>query len=201
MRSLGRDNTGGHCDPKETVPFSLTRRLGQSPYWVILVAMAFAVGGARPATAVEVEMEERLQVSWADRQGFGPWRESADSEQRWQRSHPEHLLLDDDCDGPSFPIGWSSKIHAGENRPVDERFRIRKKVAQAGCLQSRRSALSITPLTSSAGRIFTMLTTKGPIDIVPRHHRITPQWTKVEGISTCGTCGSATSSSCARRPR
>ena len=78
---------------------------------------------------------------------------------------------------------------------MPEKFAIRQRVARSGlAIKSVGRRLRVEPFDEYGRRIFTMATAKGPVDVVQGITELTPQWTKVEGISHVWDMRIATSS-------
>jgi len=76
-----------------------------------------------------------------------------------------------------------------------EKFRVRQRVLRRGRLvKSVGPIIRIQPFDEYGRRIFTMNTTRGPVDIIQGITEVHPTWTKVEGISHLWDMRIATSS-------
>lgn len=105
------------------------------------------------------------------------------------------LLLDDDLRRIFFSDRLVRQVRQDENRPVDETFNIRQRVAHgSGMIKTVGDPMRVQPFDEFGRRIFTIATNKGPIDVVQGITEITPRWTKVEGISHVWDSRYATSS-------
>ena len=81
------------------------------------------------------------------------------------------------------------------NPTVEEKFLIRQRALQAGpAVKSVGPVARIEPFDEFGRRIFTFNTLQGPIDVIQGITEITPEWTKVEGISHIWDMRIATSS-------
>ena len=105
------------------------------------------------------------------------------------------IFLDDDLRRTFFSERLVREIRQEENRQLEEKFAIRQRVLRCGqAIKSVGPALRIQPFDDFGRRIFTMLTAKGPVDVIQGITELTPQWTKVEGISHVWDMRIATSS-------
>ena len=87
------------------------------------------------------------------------------------------------------------EVHQEENRQLEEKFAIRQRVCASGAaVQSVGLPVRIEPFDEFGRRNFTMATAKGPVDVIQGITELTPQWTKVEGISHVWDMRMATSS-------
>lgn len=104
-------------------------------------------------------------------------------------------LLDDDLRRTFISDRLIREVRQGENRQVDEKFTINQKVARGGAMiKVVGQPLRIQPFDEFGRRIFTMVTNKGSVDIIQAVTEVTPQWTKVEGVSHVWDMRMATSS-------
>jgi pimeloyl-ACP methyl ester carboxylesterase len=105
------------------------------------------------------------------------------------------ILLDDELRRTFFSERLVREVRQEENRQVDEMFGIRQRVQRSGqSIQSVGQPLRITPFDEFGRRIFSMMTARGPADIVQGITELTPQWAKVEGMSHVWDMRIATSS-------
>ena len=105
------------------------------------------------------------------------------------------VLLDDGLRRTFFSERLVREVRQEENRQLDEKFAIRQRVLRSGSsVKSVGQPLHITPFDEFGRRIFTMATGKGPVDVIQGITELTPQWTKVEGISHVWDMRIATSS-------
>ena len=82
-----------------------------------------------------------------------------------------------------------------ENRQLEEKFAIRQQVLRSGqAIKGVGQPIRIEPFDEFGRRIFTMVTARGPVDVIQGITELTPQWTKVEGISHVWDMRIATSS-------
>jgi predicted esterase len=83
----------------------------------------------------------------------------------------------------------------GDVGEVLEKFRLRQPTKRTGkTIASVGPVLRVDPFDEYGRRLFTMLTAKGPVDVIEAITEITPVWTKVEGISHVRDMRMATSS-------
>jgi predicted esterase len=104
-------------------------------------------------------------------------------------------FLDDDLRRTFFPVRQIKDI--GPDPPGEslEKFRIRQRTLQGGRgVKSVGSILRITPFDEYGRRTFSMNTVQGKVDVVQGITEITPEWTKVEGITHVWDMRMATSS-------
>ena len=105
------------------------------------------------------------------------------------------LMLDDELRRTFFSERLVAKVSPDENRQVEEKFSIRQRVLRSGpSIQSVGQPLRVEPFDEFGRRIFTMAAAKGPLDIIQGITELTPEWTKVEGISHVWDMRIATSS-------
>ena len=105
------------------------------------------------------------------------------------------VVLDDNLRRTFFYERLLREFHPEENRQVDERFSIRQHVARGGSsVKVIGQPLRIQPFDEFGHRTFSMMTAKGPVHIVQGITALTPQWTKVEGITHVWDMRMATSS-------
>ena len=94
------------------------------------------------------------------------------------------VVLDDDLRRTFFSERLLREFHPEENRQVDEKFSIHQRVARGGSsVKVIGQPLRIQPFDEFGRRTFSMMTAKGPVHIVQGITELTPQWTKVEGIT------------------
>ena len=155
---------------------------------------------------------ERISLSWYGRWGTevllkdgrvlrGKLGKVAGLAESPQASQPDGgplqliIFLDDDLRRTFFSERLVREIRQEENRQLEEKFAIRQRVLRSGqAIKSVGPALRIQPFDDFGRRIFTMLTAKGPVDVIQGITELTPQWTKVEGISHVWDMRIATSS-------
>lgn len=105
------------------------------------------------------------------------------------------VVLDDDLRRTFFSDRLVREVRQEENRQLDEKFAVRQRVLRAGsAIRTVGQPLRIEPFDEFGRRVFTMATAKGPVDIIQGITELTPQWTKVEGISHIWDMRMATSS-------
>ncbi len=105
------------------------------------------------------------------------------------------VFLDDNLRRTFFSQRLVRELHQEETRQLEEKFAIRQRVLRSGAsIQSVGQPMRIDPFDEFGRRIFTMATGKGPVDVVQGITELTPQWTKVEGISHVWDMRMATSS-------
>jgi predicted esterase len=104
------------------------------------------------------------------------------------------VLLDDDLRRTFLPKRQVQEV-AQEPGQARERFNIPQRVQRSGrVVKSVGPAIRVQPFDEYGRRIYTMNTVQGPLDIIQGITEITPEWTKVEGISHMWDMRVATSS-------
>jgi predicted esterase len=105
------------------------------------------------------------------------------------------VLLDDELRRTFVSERQIREVKQEESRPVEELFGLRQRVQRSGqSIQSVGQPLRITPFDEFGRRVFSMMTARGPADIVQGITELTPHWAKVEGISHVWDMRIATSS-------
>jgi predicted esterase len=105
------------------------------------------------------------------------------------------VLLDDDLRRTFVPKLQIREVRQEDAGQLDEKFKIRQKVLRSGqAVKTVGSPVKITPFDEFGRRIYSFSTVKGPVDVIQGITEITPQWTKVEGISHVWDMRIATSS-------
>jgi predicted esterase len=93
------------------------------------------------------------------------------------------VLLDDDL-RRTFVSKRQVQEVAQEPGQTRERFNVPQRVLRSGrAVKSVGPALQIQPFDDHGRRIYTMNTFQGPLDVIQGITEITPEWSKVEGIS------------------
>jgi pimeloyl-ACP methyl ester carboxylesterase len=104
-------------------------------------------------------------------------------------------FMDDDLRRTFFSEQLVREIRDEEGRQLDERFAIHQRVARGGLsVKVVGQPMRIQPFDEFGRRIFTMMTSRGPVHIVQGITLLTPQWTKVEGITLVWDMRMATTS-------
>lgn len=104
-------------------------------------------------------------------------------------------FIDDELRRTFFPERLVREVRQEQNRQADEQFKIQQRVLRNGSsIRTVGQPLQIKPFDEFGRRIFTMATGKGPVDVIQGITELTPQWTKVEGISHVWDMRIATSS-------
>ncbi|MGB9879677.1 MAG: hypothetical protein ACPLRM_02835, partial [Anaerolineae bacterium] len=76
------------------------------------------------------------------------------------------------------------EIRPGVAAEIQERFRLRQPVAEQGAtISSVGFPVRVTPFDEFGRRIYTMLTTRGKVDVIQGITEITPQWVRIQGIT------------------
>ncbi len=105
------------------------------------------------------------------------------------------VFLDDELRRTFVSDRLVHEVRQEESRQVDEKFGIRQRVLHSGSsIKSVGQPLKIEPFDEYGRRTFTMATGRGPVDVIQGITELTPQWTKVEGISHVWDMRMATSS-------
>jgi len=105
------------------------------------------------------------------------------------------IFLDDDVRRTFVSKRQAVRVLSEDAGLVEEKFNIRQRAASAGrMVKSVGPVIRITPFDEFGRRIFEFNTSRGSINVVQGITQITPQWTKVEGISYVWDMRIATSS-------
>lgn len=103
-------------------------------------------------------------------------------------------MLDDDLRRTFFPKRQVQEV-LQDSGEAKERFNVPQRVLRMGrAVKSVGPSLRIQPFDEHGRRIFSMNTVQGPLDIIQGITEITPDWTKIEGISHMWDMRVATSS-------
>ncbi len=162
--------------------------------WPLLLIAAVWSGSAWPAWGTEVLLKDGRVL----RGKLGKVAGLAESP---QASGPDGgplqliIFLDDDLRRTFFSERLVREIQQEANRQLDEKFAIRQSVVRSGqAIKSVGPAYEIQPFDDFGRRIYTMLTAKGPVDVIQGITELTPRWTKVEGKAHVWDMRIATSS-------
>jgi predicted esterase len=154
----------------------------RAPRWSAAFAVAICLGwtAASPASSITLKDGRRLQGS------LGKVAKLAENPLTTKDDAPATItLVDDDLRRvfvPTFRVLRIDEIDSGE---VKERIAIRQNVAKNGSKVNRVGPIvKISPFDDRGRRTITMMTDKGPLDVVQGITQITPLWTKVEGLVT-----------------
>ncbi|HEY2893335.1 MAG TPA: peptidase, partial [Pirellulales bacterium] len=94
-------------------------------------------------------------------------------------------FVDDDLRRVFVPQGQIAAVNQVNVGDIKERIAIKQNVALAGGRVSRLGPIvKITPFDDRGRRTFSMMTSKGRVDIIQGITQITPRYTKVEGLTT-----------------
>ena len=97
---------------------------------------------------------------------------------------PLILFIDDDLRRTFISKRQVREIRPGSAPEILERFRLRQPVAEQGtAIASVGLPTRITPFDEFGRRIFTMMTSHGKIDVIQGITELTPQFTRIQGIS------------------
>lgn len=165
-----------------------------TPFAILLLLAAWA-GAAGAAWGVEIVLKDGRVL----RGKLGKVASLADSP---NTAHPDSsaalqliLFLDDDLRRTFFSERLVREVRHNEKRQLDEKFAIRQRVKRSGSsIKSVGQPLRIEPFDEYGRRIFTMATARRPVDVIQGITKLTPHWTKVEGISHVWDMRMATSS-------
>jgi predicted esterase len=162
------------------------RHIGRKRYWA-WVGILLTLGVCGGATGI-VRGEELVLKD--GRVLYGKLGKSASLADSPDTAHPDSgaaleviIFLDDELRRTFFSYRLVREVHREENRPLEEKFTIRQQVKRSGAsIKSVGQPLRIEPFDEYGRRIFSMLTAKGPVDVIQGITELTPSWTKVEGI-------------------
>ena len=106
------------------------------------------------------------------------------------------VFLDDDLRRTFVPQRQIQDVHPDRSTQIEEKFHIKQRDGRrrTGGADGRADHEDADRSTSIGRRIVTMNTPRGPVDIIQGITEITPQWTKVEGITYMWDMRIATSS-------
>lgn len=96
-------------------------------------------------------------------------------------------LVDDELRRIFLPTSQILRITEVESGEIPEQIAIRQSVARSGSRINRVGPIvKIGDFDQFGRRTFTMMSEKGPLDVVQGITKITPVWTRVEGLITKG---------------
>jgi pimeloyl-ACP methyl ester carboxylesterase len=157
---------------------SLTAGLG-----MLLAVVAWnAAAGRVVATELVLKDGRVLRGKYAPTAGLAesPFPKQSDDGDQLQTI----VVLDDNLRRTFVSQRLVREVHEEEKGQVDEKFVIRQKTLRAGqAISSVGPPLRIDPFDEFGRRTFTMVTNKGAVPVIQGITELTPQWTKVEGIS------------------
>lgn len=97
---------------------------------------------------------------------------------------PLIVFVDDDLRRAFISKRRIREIRPGSGPEIVERFRLRQPVAQQGtAIASVGLPMRVTPFDEFGRRIFTMMTNHGKLDVIQGITELTPQFTRVQGLS------------------
>lgn len=97
---------------------------------------------------------------------------------------PLIVFVDDDLRRTFVSKRQIREIRPGITAEIQERFRFRQPVAEQGAsISSVGFPVRVTPFDEFGRRIYTMLTTRGKVDVIQGITEITPQWVRIQGIT------------------
>lgn len=173
------------------------RQIGHGPLLAALtLSLLFAMwgGAAVPTFGTEIVLKDG-RVLHGKLGKVGSLAESLKPNQADSEKLQLIDFLDDELRRTFFSERLVREVRQEENRRTDEVFAIRQRVSRGGStIRTVGQPLQITPFDEFGRRVFTMATGKGPVDVIQGITELTPQWTKVEGISHVWDMRIATSS-------
>jgi len=184
------------CLPLPVRPNCLMRHLGHRylSVWLATLLIFGMCGMAETVWGTEIVLKDGRLLHGK----LGKVASLADAPERFpSEDAPLQLItfLDDNLRRTFFSQRLVREVHQEENRQLEEKFAIRQRVLRAGAsIQGVGQPMRIEPFDEFGRRIFTMATGKGPVDVIQGITELTPQWTKVEGISHVWDMRIATSS-------
>jgi len=105
------------------------------------------------------------------------------------------LFLDDELRRTFFSERLVREVLPEEKRQAEEKYALHQRVLRSGpSIASVGSPISVQPFDEHGRRIYTMSTFKGPLEVIQGITELTPEWTKVEGITHVWDMRMATSS-------
>jgi hypothetical protein len=161
----------------------------------MLLTLGLCVGPTGTARGAEIVLKDGRVL----RGKLGKVASLADSP---DTAHPDSgaalqliVFLDDELRRTFVSDRLVREVRQEENRQLEEKFAIRQHTVRSGSsIKSVGQPLRIQPFDEFGRRIFTMTTGRGPVNVVQGITELTPQWTKVEGISHVWDMRIATSS-------
>ncbi len=174
-----------------TVGRTAAPRSAQILFGVLLAVLLLSV----PAWATEIVLKDGRLLQGK----LGKVASLADSPQPNQPDGGNALqlisFLDDELRRTFFSDRLVREVRQEAGRQVEEKFAIRQRVMRAGSsIKTVGQPLRVSPFDEFGRRIFTMAMGRGPLDVIQGITELTPQWTKVEGISQVWDMRMATSS-------
>ena len=172
---------------------NLMPHLGRTHFgaWLgILLAAAVCSGLAAPAHAIEIVLKDGRVLRGEKGQVAGladvPSRAEIAKKGSDPDSSPLQLIvfLDDNLRRTYFSDRLVREVRQEENRQLDEKFALRHRVLHSGLtIRGVGQPVHVGAFDEFGVRIFTINTARGLVDVVQAITELTPQWTKVEGIS------------------
>ena len=161
----------------------------------ILLAVAAWIGQASPVAAIEIVLKDGRVLR-------GKEGKVASLADRLQASAPDSgaplqliVFLDDNLRRTYFSDRLVREVRQEENRKLDEKFSLPQRVRRSGStVRGVGQPAGVQPFDEFGRRTFTINTAQGQTDVVQGITELTPQWTKVEGISHVWDMRIATSS-------
>lgn len=153
------------------------------PFGVVFLALALLVIDGATAWGTELVLKDgrvlRGKQAKVASLGESPANAATDSD-----GLQLMVVVDDDLRRTFISDRLIREVRADESRPIDEKFAIRQRILRSGSVvRTVGPPVRIQPFDEFGRRIFTMMTGRGPVDVVQGITELTPQWTKVEGIS------------------
>jgi predicted esterase len=155
---------------------------GRAPlrHFALLLAAWMAVSSTVHGSTILLKDGRRLQGS------IGKVAKLADNPLSNRSDEPATItLVDDNLKRTFVPTAQVLKIDEVDTGEVGERIAVRQIVARTGSKVNRVGPIiKISPFDEHGRRTLTMLTNKGPLDVIQGITLITPLFCKVEGLST-----------------
>ena len=105
------------------------------------------------------------------------------------------VFFDDDLRRTFVPQRQIQEVRPDSSTQIEEKFHVRQRAASSGpAVRTVGPIVRIEPFDEFGRRTVAMNTVRGPVDIIQGITEITPQWTKVEGITYMWDMRIATSS-------
>lgn len=164
-------------------------------YRRVLLILLCVVGVAGRAPGVEIKLKDgrvlRGKIAKVAGLAEAPRAANADGSGPFESI----VLVDDDLRRTFVSDRLVTGIGPDQGQPIAERFVLRQRVAHGSLrVDTVGQPLRIQPFNEFGRRIFTMVTDKGPVDVIQAITELTPEWTKVEGVSHAWDSRIATSS-------
>lgn len=97
---------------------------------------------------------------------------------------PLIVFVDDDLRRTFISKRQIREIRPGATPEIVERFRLKQPVTERGmAVSSVGLPMRVTSFDEFGRRIFTMMTNRGKVDVIQGITELTPQWTRIQGLS------------------